>query len=254
MKTAFTRLLLPLIILTSSCGTGLYLSSSYVDDAYFSPSDKAVVVERRVLSESNQFAEEADIEEVEQVQEMEPVEGEREYVLVDSLSEQLIDEEGNVVVNNHYYYEPEEDWGYADRINRFHRPYSSFGYYDSGYYWDDWYSPYSYYSYGGYGFGYNPWYRGRYYSSWYSPYNYGYDYYYPYYSNYYSYNYGGHNWNSFRNHQNYTYGHRNSWVTDGPRGGASGNLTKNQLATARSISSPRSNSSSQKNFKYLKYQ
>ena len=50
-------------------------------------------------------------------------------------SEQYVDESGNNVTNNYYgdYYEDDDDYEYASRINRFHRPMYNYGYYDPYY-------------------------------------------------------------------------------------------------------------------------
>ncbi len=121
-------------------------------------------------------------------------------------SEQYVDEEGNTVINNYYGDDYDDsDFGYAARINRFHRPVYGYSYYDSYYtnlYWYT-YDPYYYgssiygnswcpyygnswspwYSYGGWSYGWgwnNPYYTPAYYGGW----NYG---------------YGGSYWNGYNN-------------------------------------------------------
>lgn len=254
MKALYVKTLLILLLTASSCGTGFYMASSYVDDAYYNPADQPVVVEKRVVVEKpvTEIREQVQDTIVAEAIEEELIMGdEREYVLVDSLSEQLIDEEGNVIVNNHYYYEPDEELEYSNRIYRFHRPGMSFGYYDM-WYWDDWYWDsywYSPYYYGGFSYYSNPWrYSYRYnpwYTSWYSPWYSSW--YYPGYSSWYAGSYGyygydyygyGKGWSAHKYNDNHHYGHRNSRVTDGI-GMIPGGASKVQMAEARSSNSPR---------------
>ena len=148
MKAVYVKLLIVLLIITSSCGTGMYMTSAYVDDAYYNPANQPVVVEKRVLVEKPVAVDPVIVDEP-VLKEQELDEG-REYFLVDSISEEFVDEDGNVIVNNHYYYEPDEELDYTSRIYRFNRPNYSFGYYND-WYWDDWYwgsyryNPYGYY-------------------------------------------------------------------------------------------------------------
>ena len=102
MKSTYTQLLLLLVFLVSSCSTGMYMSGAYTDDLYFIPADQPVVIEIRVLVEKTVIKEDLDIQEhALKNAEEDFAEGEREYVLVDSLYEEFVDDEGNTIVNNH---------------------------------------------------------------------------------------------------------------------------------------------------------
>ena len=226
MKAAIVKLV-PLMILLSSCGTGVYLTSGSADDVYYNPADKQMVIEKRVTV--------ADIPEPAVVQQQEEVipdtvqVTEPDYALVDSTYEEFVDEEGNTVINYNYYYDNEDDFYYTDRINRFYRPYMGFSFYDPWYsyggwgwnnYWYDpwyydWYSPY--YSYGWYNSWYNPWY-----SPWYGGYYGGW-------SNWYwnDYYWGGGWWGGNNStDENYHYGHRRGWINDKAGGIRTGGTLK----------------------------
>ena len=238
MKAALLRLV-PILFLASSCTTGFYLAGGYDDDIYYDPSDHPVVVQKQVEKVQPEVAPVHDRGVVDTLRQEEN--NQREYVLVDSLSEEYVDENGNTVINNSYFYEPDDEMEYTNRINRFDRPFSGLGYFDTWGYdpYYSWYSP-------GWSMGfYSPWYSSWYspgwsmgfyspwYSSWYSPgWSMGYyspwynSWYSPWYNPYYSWYYNdyGYSWsgmNNFRNRDNYFYGHRNSRITDGAYGGAS---------------------------------
>ena len=49
MKAAYTQILIILVFLLSSCGTGMYMSGGYTDDLYYSPEAQPKYVARTVL-------------------------------------------------------------------------------------------------------------------------------------------------------------------------------------------------------------
>ena len=103
MKATYTQLLILLVFLLSSCGTGMYMSGAY------SPEDQPFVIEKKVLEKPIVKEDIAMQEEALKTEEEAFIEGEREYVLVDTLYEEFVDDDGNTIINNHYYYEPEEE-------------------------------------------------------------------------------------------------------------------------------------------------
>lgn len=218
MKAVLTGLI-PIMLLASSCGTGVYLTSGYTDDVYYSPADRPVVIEKRTQAAVTVPARSLEQEQAipDTVRVAEP-----RYALVDSTYQEYVDENGNTVVNNNYYYEPEDDYYYSNRINRFYRPSMGFGFYDSWWgmndwgYYDPWYS--SFYSPWGYSSWYSPW--G--YNSWYSPWGYN-SWYSPWYSSW----WGWDGWDGNNNNKdNYYYGHRRSGITDGISSNRSGEMYK----------------------------
>ena len=102
----------------------------------------------------------------------------------ESETEQYTDEEGNTYITNNYYGDDDdEDYAYAARINRFHRPIRSYSYYDSYYtnmYWYT-YDPY-YYGTSIYVNGWSP-YSSFYWNPW-NSWNFGWGWNSPYYSPY----------------------------------------------------------------------
>ena len=84
MKAVYVKLLLVLLIIASSCGTGVYMTSAYVDDAYYNPASQPVVIEKRVVVEKPVLKD--SVEAVDPVLEMDELNDEREYFLVDSIS------------------------------------------------------------------------------------------------------------------------------------------------------------------------
>ncbi|MDP6909264.1 MAG: hypothetical protein QF371_07155, partial [Flavobacteriales bacterium] len=119
-------------------------------------------------------------------------------------TEQYVDEDGNTIINNYYGDDYDDsDFGYAARINRFHRPIYGYNYYDSYYtnmYWYT-YDPY-YYGTSIYMNSWNP-YFGYSWSPWYSNWGwtYGWGWNSPFYTpacyNGWNYGYGGGYWNGY---------------------------------------------------------
>lgn len=123
-------------------------------------------------------------------------------------SEQYVDENGNNVTNNYYgdYYEDGNDYSYASRINRFHRPMYNYGYYNPYYTNMYYYNNDPYYWGTSIYIGYQPSYSWGY-SGW--GWNYGWGWNSPYYSpacygGGYGYGYGGSYWGG--NNHGYNHG------------------------------------------------
>ena len=217
------------MFLASSCGTGIYLTSGYTDDVYYTPAQRTEVIETSVMPEAPTRILEREIELIEPDTIIEEV---PEYNLLESETETYVDEDGTTVINNYYYDSEYGDYGdyyYTNRINRFYRPSIGFGFYDPmwsynswGYYdpfYSDWYYPYS--SFGWYSSWYSPYYYSSWYSPWYSPW-YSSRWYNPYwYGNDYWYGGGG---GYYDRGDNYYYGHRNSGITDGMYANRSGGM------------------------------
>ena len=110
------------MFLASSCGTGIYLTSGYTDDVYYTPAQRTEVIEKSVMPEAPTRILEREIELIEPDTILEEV---PEYNLLESETETYVDEDGTTVINNYYYDSEYGDYGdyyYTNRINRFYRP------------------------------------------------------------------------------------------------------------------------------------
>lgn len=255
MKTNII-LLMALVLIISACSTGSHVTSSWVDDIYFSPSDipPAIIAEEkteRVPDQRTKSGERIIISEIRDNDEGSKTmdnyifDGQDAGNYADaqlynldqmelSGSDTTIyydENEVKYVINNYY---DGDDIDFSRRIHRFHRPYFYDPYYFDFYGWDPWYYPYSSFSMSyGWGWGsswgwpYSSWHYP--YSSWYSPY---YSYYgwgggYPYYGGWYGGYYGGYwghpgyyyNW-SYRDSDNIRYGRSSNFANYGSGGGS----------------------------------
>ena len=242
-------------LIVSACSTGSFVTSSYVDDVYFTPGSvpPPVVVSKSEPQSKDLRTKSADRFIISEIQDNE--EGSKtmnNYIfdgedagsyadaqlynldqmeLAQSDTTIYYDENEVKYVINNYYEGDNMDFGY--RIRRFHRPFFYDPYYYDYYGWNSWYYPYSSWSYGwdygwgGWGWGsswYSPYYSWGYpYHGWYSPY---YSYYgwggYPYYYNsWYSPYYGGY-WGHalYIDREDYRYGQRRDFNTSAVYGNA----------------------------------
>ncbi len=197
MKATIT-LISAVALLLGACSTSSNVSSSYVDDIYFSPGDVPPPValsaqknadrtspqstpERVILSEvrsnndnsrtlNNYILDGKDAGTYSQAQ----MYNLDQMELVDTdTTVYYNDNEVKYVINN--YFEP-DDISFSYRINRFYRPFGYLPFYNDYYMWDSWYYPYSYNWHSPWSLHYSwhspySWYSP--YSSWYSPYYYG---------------------------------------------------------------------------------
>jgi len=230
MKATIVKLL-PIALLFSSCGTGVFLTSGNSDDVYYNPADKQVVINKRVDVAQAPAKQENAVIAHDSIRV-----AEQNYALIDSTNTVYLDENGNRIGDENNYYDSDDDYYYSNRINRFCHPSIGFGYYDP------WYSGFGMsfgMGYGGFGyydpffydfyspFGYNSWYN-PWYSPWYS----------PWYGGYYGYGYGWNDWgwdyyNPGKN-ENYQYGPRRSSRTDGVSGSSrTGDLQNSNRVYAR---------------------
>lgn len=219
MKSQVT-LLLALLLILGACSTGTHVTGTYEDDIYFSPGDIPPQIEiaaEQMETEGEEVSNVPDEVIISRLDTNEDgsktlnnyifkdenqdnylsaqLDGLEDAELLESDTTELINEdEVKYIVNNYY---DDDDFDYAYRIRRFHRP----GFYDP-FYWDDWfyYDYYSPYAWGNWGWGLGSWYSGYYwhrpYYSWHSPYynwGWGWPYYGGCYGGYYAYNnwYGG---------------------------------------------------------------
>lgn len=239
MKSKFTYMGL-MALVVSACGTGSYVTNSYTDDIYFSPSEvkPPIVVSDTKSSLSTKSAgdvkvvnEIADDEYDSEISEDYMTEGtmanaadynaEQGFEGPDTIT-YYEDGEMKQLIDN-YYTDDDDNVDFAYRIQRFHNP----TFYDP-FYWDSWYYDPFYYDPWGWSFSYNfgwgyPYYGwGSPYYSWGNPY-YSWGYGYPYYSwGYYPSYWGGgyYNWHHgnynpiYRDSDNYRYGRRSEANTN----------------------------------------
>jgi hypothetical protein len=193
-----TAVLIVSIFMLAACQV-TYDTASVYDDVYYTPGSSAVADAGNdsqpagITYGSNTSVTQYEQSAVPQSEQIENDDYKSSYTYDESYPDTSSDE---------YYYLEDEDEGYYDynysaRINRFHRSYVSFGYYDP-FYTSMYYDPF-YYGYGsrfsfGYGFGWPGsyfsmgygWGYPSYYRSYYNPWSYGYGYPYGGYGSYWS--------------------------------------------------------------------
>jgi len=177
MKSKFI-ILAVLALIISACSTGSYVTSSWVDDIYFSPgdipppvlADKTSPEQKDLRSKS---AERVIISEIRDTNEGSKTM--KNYIfdgqdvgtytdaqlfnldqmeLVETDTTIYYDEnEVKYVINNYF---EGEDIDFSYRINRFHRPFGYDPYFYDYYGWDSWYHPYSSFGWS-HGWGWNSW-------------------------------------------------------------------------------------------------
>lgn len=255
-----------LALILGACTTGSQLSTSWVDDVYFSPGDvpppvvtaKNIVESPRVEEDSNEriiISEIRDNEEGSKTMDNYIFDGQdagsyadaqlynmEQMELAASDTTIYYDEnEVKYVINNYF---EGDDLDFSYRIRRFHRPYFHDPYYFDYYAWDPYYDPYygSSWSFGwggswgwpyySWGYPYSSWYS-PFYSSWYSPYSYygwgGYPYYSwnsPYWGGYWGNNY-------YIDRDDYRYGQRRDNNTSALYGAGSSGRSGGTSASLR---------------------
>ena len=195
-----------LALILSACSTGSYVTSSWVDDIYFSPGDvpPPVTVSKKSDQQADLRTKSADRVIISEIRDND--QGSKtmnNYIfdgqdagsyadaqlynldrmqLAGSDTTVYYDEsEVKYVINNYF---EGDDMDFSYRIRRFHRPFFHDPYYYDYYGWDSWYYPYSsfgwssawgwgypYYGWGSSWYWNSPYYGWGYpYSSWYSPY------------------------------------------------------------------------------------
>lgn len=255
-----------LALIFGACTTGSQLTTSWVDDIYFSPGDvPPPVVTANQDDSGNKVQKESDeriiISEIKGNQEGSKTmnnyifdgQDAGEYAdaqlynmeqmeLVGSDTTVYYDENEVKYVINNYFEGDEMDFSY--RIHRFHRPYFYDPYYFDYYAWDPYYDPYwgSSWSFGwggswgwpyySWGYPYSSWYS-PFYSSWYAPYSYygwgGY----PYYS-WHSPYWGGYYGNVYYiDRDDYRYGQRRDYNTSALYGSGSAGRSGGTSAALR---------------------
>ncbi len=240
-----------LALIFSACSTGSHVTTSWVDDIYFTPGDvpPPVLVDKTNQQERDlrtKSGERIIISEIKDNQEGSKTmsnyifDGEdagtypdaqlynlEQMDLVESDTTIYYDEnEVKYVINNYF---EGDDMDFSYRINRFHRPFGYDPYYYDYYGWNSWYHPYSRFGFN-YGWGWNSWAWGSfgwpYYGYGYPYYNYYSPYYsswgwggYPYYSSFYSPYYGGY-WGNVRyiDREDYRYQPRREYNTSAAYG------------------------------------
>lgn len=241
MKATIAKLL-PVLLLASSCGTGVFLTSGNTDDVYYNPADRQVVITKRLDVASVPQAPAR--QEALQLPE-DSIRVAQRYALVDSTNQEYVEENPDLRGDNNEYYDPNDDYYYSNRINRFYRPSMGFGYYDPFYS-----GGFGYgmgmgmgmgMGYGGFGY-YDP-----FYSDFYSPFGWGNSFYNPWYGSMYGGYYGmGYNswylndlywgdWdhNNQGKNERYSYGPRHSMRNDVSGEGRSGGMLKSEPVYAR---------------------
>ena len=247
-----------LALILGACTTGSQLSTSWVDDVYFSPGDvpPPVVTAKnneespRVQEDSNEriiISEIRDNEQGSKTMDNYIFDGQDAGSYADAqlynmeqmelaASDTTVyydDNEVTYVINNYF---EGDDLDFSYRIHRFHRPYFHDPYYFDYYAWDPYYDPYygSSWSFGwggSWGWPYYSW--GYPYSSWYSPYSYygwgGYPYYSwnsPYWGGYWGNNY-------YIDRDDYRYGQRRDYNTSALYGSGSAGRSGGTSASLR---------------------
>lgn len=269
---ATTTLITAAALLLGACSITSSVSTSYVDDIYFSPGDVPPPIavaskksadktptgsgtERLILSEVRSNSDNSqtlnnyilDGKDAGRYTQAQLYNLDRMELTETDTTIYYNDNEVKYVINN--YFEPDEI-SFSYRINRFYRPFGYTPFYYDYYMWDPWYYPYSWYSPWSIHYSwYSPyaWYSP--YSSWYSPYYYnrfyqpwgwgGHAYYgwggYPY--------YGGGYWGNITviNRSDYRYGQRRDFNTNAVYGSRNAGRP---MATAGSQQEPNLRSAS----------
>jgi hypothetical protein len=262
MKTNILILSMFALIL-SACSTGSYVSTSWVDDVYFSPGDvpPPVVAERTDKKSTDLRSKSAERVIVSEIRDNDEGSKSMNNYIFDGQSAgsygdaQLYnldqmelagsdttvyydENEVKYVINNYF---EGEDLDFSYRIHRFHRPYFHDPYFYDYYGWGGWSYPYSRFSWSyGWGGWYDSYYSWNYpYSGWYSPYYswyspmYSYGWGYPWYS-WHSPYYGGY-WGNVRviDSDDYRYGRRRDYNTNAIYGAGGAGRTGTSAVSAR---------------------